>query len=146
MALFLLLRKAPRSLDGEARKPLGPPPLALKLAAVLVVPVVLYALYATGLKALDNYRLNQQADVLRVEVRELRQENIRLQEALLEARSDAAIEMSARELLGLVRPGEQAVLLLPAAGGPVAGSAAAPQLAHGLSPWQQWWGVFFGSS
>jgi cell division protein FtsB len=146
MALFFLLRRAQRSSDGEGRKPLGPPPLALKLAAVLVVPVVLYALYVTGLKALDNYRLSQQADVLRVEVRELREENIRLQEALREARSDAAIELSAREQLGLVRPGEKAVLLHPAAGRPVAEAAAAPQLARQAPPWQQWWGVFFGSS
>jgi cell division protein FtsB len=146
MALFLLLRRAQRLSDGEGRKPLGPPPLALKLAAVLVVPVVLYALYATGLKALDNYRLNQQADVLRVEVRDLRQENIRLQEALLEARSDAAIETRARELLGLVRPGEHAVVLHPAAGRPVAGPAAVSQMAREAPPWQQWWGVFFGHS
>ena len=30
------------------RRPVGPPPLALRLAAVLVVPLLLYALVATG--------------------------------------------------------------------------------------------------
>ena len=42
------------------RRAIGPPPLALRLAAVLVVPLLLYALVATGQKALDNYRLNQE--------------------------------------------------------------------------------------
>ena len=44
------------------RRPVGPPPLALRLAAVLAVPLLLYALVTTGQKALDNYRLNQEAD------------------------------------------------------------------------------------
>ena len=144
MALFLLARRSPRSAGQAGRKPLGPPPMALKLAAVLVVPVVLYALYATGLQALDNYRLNQQADALRIEVRQLRNENIGLQEALVQARSDTAIEMSAREQLGLVRPGEHAVVLLPASGRPGADPAASHRAAGELPPFQQWWRVFFG--
>ena len=47
------------------RTPLGPPPLALRVAAVVAVPLLLYALVATGQKALDNYRLNQEAGTTR---------------------------------------------------------------------------------
>jgi cell division protein DivIC len=144
MTLFLLARRSQRSSGADGRRPLGPPPLALKLAAVLAVPAVLYALYATGLKALDNYHLNQQADGLRVEVRELREENLRLQEALLQARSDATIESIAREQLGLVKPGEQAVLLVPAAGRPAGALSSTRPAGSEAPPWQQWWGVFFG--
>jgi len=51
------------------RRPIGPPPLALRFAAVLVVPLLLYVLVATGQKAVDNYRLNRDADALRTERR-----------------------------------------------------------------------------
>ena len=51
--------------EAIVRRPFGPPPVSLRLAAVLVVPLLLYALVATGQKALDNYRLNRQADALR---------------------------------------------------------------------------------
>jgi cell division protein FtsB len=144
MALFLLARRSPRAAGPAGRKPLGPPPMALKLAAVLVVPVVLYALYVTGLQALDNYRLNRQADALRIEVRQLRNENLGLQDALVQARSDTAIETSAREQLGLVKPGEHAVVLLPAAGRPGADPASGRHPAGEPPPFQQWWRVFFG--
>src|SRR5438105_15716561 len=94
------------------RRPVGPPPLALRLAAVLVVPLLLYALVATGEKAVDNYRLNQEADGLRSEITGLRQQNIQLQQDIEAARSDTAIETIAREQLGLVMPGDHPVVLV----------------------------------
>src|SRR5436853_181855 len=73
------------------RRPIGPPPLALRLAAVLAVPLVLYALVATGQKAIDNYRMNQEVDGLRTEIGGLRAENISLhQEIELAASSPRA--------------------------------------------------------
>src|SRR2546423_14031190 len=93
------------------RRPVGPPPLALRLAAVLVVPLLLYALVATGQKALDNYRLNQEADALRAQVVGLRAENIRLQQQIEQARTDTDLETVAREQLGLVRPGDRPPVL-----------------------------------
>jgi cell division protein FtsL len=130
--------------DAIVRRPFGPPPVALRLAAVLVVPFLLYALFATGQKALDNYRLNQQADALRTEVRELRNENIALQQQILQARTDASIESIARQQLGLVRPGDNPLVLIPA--GPAAGSESqtAPQPTATPPPWRQWWDHFFG--
>src|SRR5437762_12826415 len=82
------------------RRPIGPPPFALRIAAVLVVPLLLYALVATGQKAVDNYRLNQQADALRAEIVALRARNIELQKQIEQARTDTAIETIAREQLG----------------------------------------------
>jgi cell division protein FtsL len=130
--------------DAIVRRPLGPPPIALRLAAVLVVPFLLYALFATGQKALDNYRLNQQADALRAEIRDLRNENIALQQQILEARTDTSIETIAREQLGLVKPGDNPLVLISAnqttnpEGQPA--NQPAPQ-----PPWRQWWDYFFGS-
>lgn len=128
------------------RKPIGPPPLALRLAAVLAVPLLLYALVATGQKAAENYQLNQQAEALRVQIAGLRQQNIDLQQKIEDARTDGAIEKIAREQLGLIKPGDHAVVLVsqrdsssaqqPA---PAASPAAAPK-----PVWRQWWDYFFG--
>jgi cell division protein FtsL len=125
------------------RRPVGPPPLVLRLAAVLAVPVVLYALVATGQKALDNYRLNKDADALRAEVVALRDRNLELQQQIEAARTDAAIEKIAREQLGLVKPGDKPLVLTgdsPAVP-PVASPAAAPPA---RPVWRQWWDLFFG--
>ncbi len=133
-----------RSGEARVRTPVGPPPLALRLAAVLAVPLLLYALVATGQKALDNYQLNQEADTLRAEVRALRDENVRLQEEMAAARTDAAIEAVAREQLGLVKPGDSAVVLVPAGQQEQTMEPTPRPAPPPPPPWQQWWNVFFG--
>lgn len=127
------------------RRPIGPPPLALRLAAVLVVPLLLYALVATGQKALDSYRLNRDADALRAEILNLRTENIQLQQQIEQARTDTAIETIAREQLGLIKPGDHPLVLVPSDPAP---AATAPTSAPAPTPspptWRQWWDYFFG--
>ena len=108
------------------RRPIGPPPLALRFAAVLVIPLLLYALVATGQKALDNYRLNQETEALRAEVVGLRAENLQLQQDIERARTDTAIETIAREQLGLVKPGDHPVVLI----GPVFGASTSRSQPH----------------
>ena len=130
--------------EAIVRRPLGPPPLALRFAAVLVVPFLLYALFATGQKALDNYRLNQQADALRAEIRDLRNENIALQQQILDARTDASIEKIARQQLGLVKPGDTPLVLIPSEGGPSSQAEASPPPPSPQPVWRQWWVYFFG--
>jgi cell division protein FtsL len=127
------------------RRPVGPPPLALRLAAVLVVPLLLYALVATGQKAADNYRLNQEADGLRSDIVTLRAENLQLQQDIEQARTDSAIETIAREQLGLVKPGDHPLVLVAQPG--QAPAAPTPVQAPTPSPrptWRQWWDYFFG--
>jgi cell division protein FtsL len=131
--------------EAIVRRPLGPPPTALRLAAVLVVPFLLYALFATGQKALDNYRLNQQADALRAEIRDLRTENIALQQEILRARTDPSIESIARQQLGLVKPGDNPLLLIPADGGSTSHPQPSTQPDPPRPAWRQWWDYFFGS-
>src|SRR5919197_3884152 len=98
--------------EAIVRRRFGPPPMSLRLAAVITVPLMLYALVATGQKALDNYRLNQEAEALRVEIRGLRDQNLALQQQIEDARGEVAIETIAREQLGLVRPGDHALVVL----------------------------------
>jgi cell division protein FtsL len=126
------------------RKPTGPPPLVLKLAAVLVVPLVLSALVATGQKAVDNYRLNREADALRSQVIALRSENIQLQQDIEQSRTDAAIETIAREQLGLVKPGDHPLVLVPPSGQPAAAATPAPSPPPPPPTWRQWWEYLFG--
>jgi cell division protein FtsL len=132
----------------RVRKPVGPPPLVLRLAAVLAVPLLLYALVATGQKALDNYGLNQQANQLRGQVSALRAENIQLQQQIEAARSDTAIERIARQQLGLIRPGDKPVVLVDADTPPAerpATPARRPDPATPAQPvWHQWWAYFVG--
>jgi cell division protein FtsB len=126
------------------RTPLGPPPLALRIAAVVAVPLLLYALVATGQKALDNYRLNQEAGRLRNEVVTLRQENVELQRQIELARQDVAIESIAREQLGLIKPGDAPLILVgDAARSPVT-SVPAQEPVPTPPPWRQWLDLFFG--
>jgi cell division protein FtsL len=126
------------------RHPIGPPPLALRLAAVLVVPLVLYALVATAQKALENYRLNQEADALRNDVVVLRTENVQLQKQVEDARTDAAIETIAREQLGLIKPGDHPLVLVSQAAQPPAAPTPAPAPPPPSPIWRQWWDYFFG--
>ena len=131
--------------EAIVRRPWGPPPIALRFAAVLVVPFLLYALFATGQKALDNYRLNQQADALRAEIRDLRNENITLQQQILEARTDAAVERIAREQLGLIEPGDNPLVLTAANDGSSSQTQSSTQANPPRPPWRQWWDYFFGN-
>jgi cell division protein FtsB len=125
------------------RRPVGPPPLALRFAAVLVVPLLLYALVATGQKALDNYRLNQETEALRAEVLGLRAENVQLQQDIERARTDTAIETIAREQLGLIKPGDRPMVLVEQSPPP---RPAPTQRTPPTPPpvWRQWWEYVFG--
>jgi cell division protein FtsL len=127
------------------RKPIGPPPLALRLAAVLAVPLLLYALYATGQKAVENYQLNQQAEALRGQIAQLRSQNVQLQRQIEQARTDTAIETIAREQLGLIKPGDHPLVLVnqdtASIGQP---TSAAPAVPPQKPVWRQWWDYFFG--
>jgi cell division protein FtsL len=128
------------------RRPIGPPPLALRLAAVLAVPLLLYALVMTGQKAVENYQLNQQADALRGQIAGLRAQNVQLQQQIEQARTDAAIETIAREQLGLIKPGDHPLVLIADGSTPSAAPVAAqPAAAAAPEPtWRQWWNYFFG--
>ena len=126
------------------RRPIGPPPLALRLAAVLVVPLLLYALVATGHKAVENYRLNRDADALRTEIVGLRSENIQLQQQIEQARTDTAIETIAREQLGLIKPGDHPLVLLPQSPQPAPVPTPAPAPPPAPPAWRQWWDYLFG--
>lgn len=129
------------------RRPSGPPPLVLRLAAVLAVPLLLYALVMTGQKAAENYQLDQQANDLQGQIDSLQSQNVQLQQQIEAARTDQAIETIAREQLGLVNPGDHPVVLTGDDGADAQAAAPAPPPppAPPEPTWRQWWDDFFGS-
>jgi cell division protein FtsL len=147
--------KEERAMDDPVvvvRRPIGPPPLALRLASVLAVPLLLYALVMTGQKAVENYQLNQQADALRAQIVDLRGQNVQLQQQIEDARTDTAIETIAREQLGLVKPGDHPLVVVSDGSAPTAPAAqgsntTAQPAAPPPTPeptWRQWFKYFFG--
>jgi cell division protein FtsB len=84
------------------------------LVILFVVPLLAYGAYSVGDRWYQNYILTQQEEAIRAEVARLREENLRLQRELVEARSDAGIEKVAREQLGFVMPGDSAIQIVGA--------------------------------
>jgi cell division protein FtsL len=126
------------------RHPIGPPPLALRLAAVLAVPLLLYVLVMTGQKAVENYQLNRQSDDLRAQIQGLRAQNVELQQDIQQARTDSAIEALARERLGLIKPGDHPLVLISDGSTPGVPPAQAQPVPAPEPTWRQWWNYLFG--
>ncbi len=116
---------------GHRRVPkLVPTWLGAGLFALFLLPAVGYAGYSVTDRWYQGYLLGLEEDDLRRDVEQLRRENVRLQAAVSDARSDASIEKVAREQLNLVKPGDRPIVLV----GPPGGQAAEPSARPGPPP------------
>lgn len=93
-------------------KMLAPSWIGPGLLMVFVVPLLVYGAYSIGDRWYQNYILTRQEESIRAEVMQLREENLRLQKQLATAKSDSGIEQTAREQLGLIKPGDSAFQLV----------------------------------
>ena len=100
------------------------------LLALFILPALAYAGYSVGDRWYQNYLLNQEEAALRADVLRLRDQNVRLQKELVAARGDAQIEKAAREQLGLIKPGDQAIQIV----GPPAATAREPVIRRDPAP------------
>ena len=100
------------------------------LLILFMVPLLVYGAYSIGDRWYQNYLLTRQEESIRADVLRLREENLRLQRELVEARSDAAVEKTAREQIGLIRPGDTAIQLV----GPRGASPSARPAQPGPAP------------
>ena len=82
------------------------------LWVLFLLPTLVYAGITVADRWYQSYLLAPEEAELRVEINELRLENLQLQATLVRAKSDQAIESVAREQLGLVRPGDRAFALV----------------------------------
>jgi hypothetical protein len=98
----------------------------------------------------QEYRMQQQIALRESDNAQREQEQRNLQDRLAYVRSDAAIEVLARDRLDMARPGEtvlQLNIVAPAPTeqplAPAAAQAAPPQ--EIVPNWRRWWDVLFGS-
>jgi len=120
-----------------------------------VVAIVTFTLVAVlsvdfGRKALDNYHIQRQVEWLSQQVAAERETNQALQETLQYVESDAYVEKAARESLGLVKPGEVAVVPVRQAESPPSTSSdGQTTVAPGdeaVPYWQRWTHLLLGSA
>jgi cell division protein FtsL len=83
-----------------------------RLGVLALIPLVLYTIYAVAEKSVQTYRLRNEAATVRAEIEAEKRENLQLQQDLVAARSEQQVEDAARRDLGLVRPGDNAVVLV----------------------------------
>jgi cell division protein FtsB len=107
---------------------------------IALIPIVVYSVAVVAEKSLETYRLRQEALVLRGEIEAEKQKNLRLQQELVEARSDQQIEESARRHLNLIKPGDQPVVLTghPPPATPTPRTIAGPAAPEVLPEWLTW--------
>ena len=82
------------------------------LLLLFVLPLMGYAGYTVADRWYQGYQLSQEEAALRTDIIRLREENLKLQAELKDVRGDAFIEGVAREQLGLVKPGDRAIVLV----------------------------------
>lgn len=88
------------------------------LLALFLLPTLAYAGYSVADRWYQSFILTQEERALRLEISQLRRENLLLQADLQFTRSDQYVESVAREQLGLVRPGDRAFVLVGPAAAP----------------------------
>jgi cell division protein FtsB len=86
--------------------------LPRRLLAMGTALIAFYLVLATGQRALEAYRIQQQVDDVRHEIQRLQARNVALQDELASGRLDEDIERIGREELGLIRPGDKPLTLL----------------------------------
>jgi len=92
--------------------PAAPPvPRAVLVGAAVAVAVA--AVYLFGVNALHGYRLSREAARLAALKRSLLEQNAVLREEIRLLQTPGYVEKIAREQLGLLRPGEIAILIVP---------------------------------
>jgi cell division protein DivIC len=84
------------------------------LVLLVTAVVVVYLIFTAGSNAIQSFQLQQDEDRLRDEVQALDERYQRLSALRDYLNSDEYIEWIARRELGLVRPGETGIIVLPA--------------------------------
>src|SRR5882672_8649241 len=114
----------------------------MRAKVVYILIIVIGLTFSFGL-AKNLYQTYQNSTVLtlaRQKLAVLQEENKKLLAENAEAKSPGFIERQAREVLGLVKPGEVVVILPPPEASPAPSTA--DKLVRPI--WQQWWSLFFG--
>lgn len=101
--------------------------------------VVLYLLYIVGKTLYQSYLVRKEVDNLKLSVIELQQTNKQLSERIVYYQSSSYRERIARERMGLMKPGEEVIVILPEE----KPKTAEKDADDGLPNYQKWWNFFF---
>jgi cell division protein FtsB len=126
----------------EGRAETGGRALTRRLIAVATGLASVYLVILTGQRALDAYRANQEVQAVHADIVKLRARNIELQNQLASGQIDEDIERTAREELGLTKPGDHPIILVWPPG--TRPSAPAPAAATPVEEpnWREWLHLF----
>ena len=80
---------------------------------LLALITVCYLLFVVGKTLYQSYQVRKEIDGMTVEMQTLRESNKKLQADILYYQSDSYKERIARERLGLQKPGEKVIVILP---------------------------------
>jgi cell division protein FtsB len=116
--------------------------LPRRLLAIGTALFAFYLVLATGQRALDAYRVQQQVEGVRREVASLQARNLELQAELSSGKLDEDVERIAREELGLVRPGDKPLILIWPEGDVRSAASPAPVAAEHEASWLNWVRLF----
>lgn len=112
----------------------------MQILLLLVLTVALYFGVAFTGELLESQRIAGQMATLNLNIGQLKAENARLSAAVAEAKTDTFVEQQARDKLGMVKPGDNPIIVTnaPPAPPPPAPAAAPPPPSH----WQRWASLF----
>ena len=125
----------------------------LGLLPLVIAGGVIFVLVMIGGKAVQGYEMRQEARAIQQRIEQLKQENRRLSRELDYLKSDEYIEKVAREELGLVRPGDVPVVMVPPDGQRAQSTLPTPSPTPAPTPsperrsipiWQRWLALFMG--
>ncbi len=132
-------------------RPNRPAAILQGLFPLVVAAGVLFVLVVVGGKAVQGYEMRQEARAVERRIEELKRENRRMAQELEYYLSDEYIEKLAREELGLVRPGDVAVVIVPSDSRTSPPSMQIPTPVPTATPatreiptWQRWMSLFVG--
>jgi cell division protein FtsB len=108
---------------------------------VIAGVVALYLLYAVGKTLYQSYLVRKEVEDLKISIAEMQQSNKELSEKIIYYQSPSYQEKIARERMGMQKPGEQVIVILP---------EERPKEVNedpdaGLPNYQKWWNFFFKS-
>jgi cell division protein FtsL len=111
------------------------------LKILLIAAVVMYLVVSVGKVIYQSYSVNKEVDDLKLEITELRKLNKEQAEKILYYQSPSFREKIARERMGLQKPGEEVIVIVPEEKPKVTEENPDEKLSNP----QKWWNFFFKS-
>jgi cell division protein FtsB len=102
-------------------------------------------LLGTLAQACSNSLLVQQVQTAQQSLQQVRTNNIQLKQAVYYYKDSSVIESEARQQLGYVRSGEQAVVIVSTDAREQQQTSKQKSRSQQQGFWQDWWHIFFGS-